>query len=115
MHGRADFELKDSEGWTALICAAVRNSAESALVLLEHGVCIESKDNEDWTPLLHAINQNSYAVVELLLRYRASFLAVTARMENILHIASRRADRRTIDLLSHSNIEGVDHQLCNSV
>jgi hypothetical protein len=64
----ADLEVKDDDGYTPLLLAAVNGDEAVVKQLLEKGADLESKDDDGRTPLLRAARSGHEAGVKLLLQ-----------------------------------------------
>jgi hypothetical protein len=64
----ADLEIKDDDGYTPLLLAAVNGDEAVVKQLLEKGADLESKDDDGRTPLLRAARSGHEAGVKLLLQ-----------------------------------------------
>jgi len=53
--GRANLELKNSQGDTALQCAAGEGSVQAVSILCEAGADVNTRDNQDSTPLINTV------------------------------------------------------------
>ena len=62
----ADVEVKDVDGWTALIFAEHDNCRVIAKTLIENGANVNVQDNSGWSPLMYACEDCHEDMVELL-------------------------------------------------
>jgi ankyrin repeat protein len=62
----ADVNVKDDNGWTALMRAADKRHKDIVKLLLEKGTDINVKDGNGWTALMRAAANEHEVVVELV-------------------------------------------------
>lgn len=63
---KADLELRDEDGWTALTWAAWTGMPTVVDLLIKNGADVNVKDNQDQTPLMIAAQRGNDEVVKLL-------------------------------------------------
>ncbi|BCB96053.1 hypothetical protein JZK55_09750 [Dissulfurispira thermophila] len=63
----ADVNAKDSNGWTALIWAAMEGKIDVINFLISKGANVYVKDNMGWTALMRAATKGHTSVMELLI------------------------------------------------
>ena len=88
----ADIEIRDEQGQTPLIAAAMKGNLVAVETLLELGAGIEAKDELGFTPLLCAVEQGSLEVVKELERHGADFNAVNKDGRGVLHNVNRHVE-----------------------
>jgi ankyrin repeat protein len=97
----ADVGAADNWYRTPLSYAAQFNYRDVAVFLLCEKANLESPDIDGFTPLLTAVESNAHELIELLLSEGANYSDLTKNSENIVQIASRSADTKTLKLLAH--------------
>jgi len=86
-------------GHTALHCAAVRNNADLAKLVLANGSIVDAKNPNGVTPLHLAAQFGSLEVSSILLSNGAQINATTNLMATPLHAAVLSMDERVVTLL----------------
>ena len=66
-----DIEVKDKDGYTALLIAAEMGNIEMVKVLLENGADVNARDIDKHTALIYAAYQGNLEIAEMLLKYGA--------------------------------------------
>ena len=98
----ADLEVKESEGRTPLICAALFGTSESCRLLLSAGADIHASDNEKRTAFHQAIWDWHKEVCEMLLEAGADIHALDSDDETPLHWAAKHGPVEALEfLLNH--------------
>jgi len=88
-HG-ACINLKDSDGQTALICAAINTHYEIMKELLNSKADVNVSDNSGKTALHIAVEYGHLDAVKWCLKYRADLKIVNKDKQTALHIAASR-------------------------
>ncbi|MCJ7665283.1 MAG: ankyrin repeat domain-containing protein, partial [Actinobacteria bacterium] len=57
----ADVNVKNIDGWTALMYAAYNGQTEIAEMLIYNGADVNVKNNDGWTALMYAATYNDYS------------------------------------------------------
>lgn len=63
----ADVDIKDNDGWTALMWSAYQGHSDTARLLLDAGADVDIQDNNGWTALIYAAALGYADTVKLLL------------------------------------------------
>lgn len=71
LHYKADINVANINGCTALICAVQQNNFELAKFLLENNANINTPSNNGKTPLMYATKSNNFKIIKLLLENKA--------------------------------------------
>jgi uncharacterized protein len=66
LNARAEMELKDREGMTALHWASRKGQIHVLRLLIEKGAKLNSRDKKGWTPLMHAVDGGNEKSARLL-------------------------------------------------
>ena len=99
---RADVNVAEPDGSTALYWAAEKNHVEIAQLLIRAGANPSARTRYGATPLAMASLNGNAALIELLLKAGADFNTVTANNETVLMIAARTGVAAAVKtLLSH--------------
>lgn len=99
LKNKADPNLVNNQGRSALHFAAEFGRTETVSVLLKNGINIDTKDQKGDTPLQYAAYAKHPKVVELLLKNNAD-LGITASAETTpLHTAAGNGCKEIIELL----------------
>jgi|GEM_PF-3847309 len=93
-----DINVKDKDGWTALMFAASKNATDSAKILIKAGADLNAKDNCGWTALMDAVHKNSVDIVKLLIDAGAN-LDIKNNDETTAIMLTRGKDADTITKL----------------
>ncbi|KAL8828114.1 MAG: hypothetical protein Q9191_002779 [Dirinaria sp. TL-2023a] len=101
---RADVQIHDICGFTALHCACWADSLESAAVLLDAGSNVNARDKHQRTPLLHF---DDHELLDLMIKKGADVCISDDEGANIMHhvaVADQAALAKTL-------LERYDHKL----
>ena len=63
---KADINVRDNRGTTALYWAVVNNHTEIAKLLIDNGADAKTMDNRGWTPLDHAVAEHHEEVAKIV-------------------------------------------------
>jgi hypothetical protein len=88
----ADINVKDSEGWSPLMVAALKGHAKVVVLLLSHGAHIEAKNNSGWTALRFASSVGDTEIMTLLIGYGADVNSRDDHRQTILMQASEEGN-----------------------
>jgi len=94
-----EVNAKDSEGWTALHCAARENDVVRTKWLLDRKALVDAKSSKDATPLMLAAAYGSADVARILVQSGADVNAVTRKGGTPLLAASRVGHAEVVRIL----------------
>jgi ankyrin repeat protein len=107
----ASVTIRDAVGDTPLhrigesldihVLPEVEGLAETTQLLLDRGAPIEAGDMWGFTPAMRAVMHNKLPFLRDLLVAGASLSCITNSGKNLLHLAARSADARTLEYLHH--------------
>jgi hypothetical protein len=106
----ADINVKDSEGWTPLMVAALKGHAKTVVLLLSHGAHVETKNNSGWTALRFASSVGDTEMMTLLIGYGAD---VNSRDDNRQTILMQAAEEGNISSVRELLEAGADKEARN--
>jgi ankyrin repeat protein len=106
----ADMNVKDSEGWTPLMVAALKGHAKTVVLLLSHGAHIETKNNSGWTALRFASSVGDTEMMTLLIGYGAD---VNSRDDHRQTILMQAAEDGNISSVRELLEAGADKEARN--
>lgn len=110
-----DVDVQDADGETPLLHAIFRGFTAAAEELLERGANPNASNISSRDTALHfAVGFDRYEILPLLLARGVDYLATNVRGRHIGHVAARVASARTIQILSSSNLTGLDLLLKDS-
>ncbi|EAY02506.1 hypothetical protein TVAG_020590 [Trichomonas vaginalis G3] len=108
----ADINAENRDEQTALHCAALKNSKETAKFLISRHININKKDDDGHTPLHKAAIKNSRAVAQLLISHGAN-ISVKDKHQGqtaLLYAAYKNSKETAEILISHGiNINEKDN------
>lgn len=109
---KADLEVKDCEGWTALHLAVQSNWIEKVRMLLAAGVDMNTTDAEGSTPLHDVVHEQDFEMAELLIKAGANIEIKNAKGQTpLLETVSQKdhKEKMVSFLLEHkANAGAVD-------
>ena len=95
----ANMNVKNIDGWTALIIASTNGHTKIVAMLLEKGADVNAKNNGGWTAL-HLASQDGYKkIVEMLLEKGADVNAKTNNGWTALKLASQEGHTAIVEML----------------
>jgi Ankyrin repeats (3 copies)/Ankyrin repeats (many copies) len=106
----ADMNVRDSEGWTPLMVAALKGHAKTVVLLLSHGAHIETRNNSGWTALRFASSVGDTEMMSLLIGYGAD---VNSRDDNRQTILMQAAEEGNISSVRELLEAGADKEARN--
>ena len=112
----ADIHLRDEEGGTALIVAALHGNRDVVEFLVDQGVEIDAMDEPGWTALMIACHQGHSDVVRLLLEKKASQSVRDRQGKTALEWAMEKKHYEIVTLLkSYGTVREPDEDLVKGV
>ena len=109
LKAKANPNLRDKHGRTALVRAIITNRQELVSCLLEHGVLAIQEDLWGLQPLVIAIEHKFHAISNVLIRYGKSIFT-EAHISDALEAAAAADDTLTIEAL-----KGISHFLQDDI
>ena len=109
---KADMDILDSNGWTALHHAAYSGDLVSANILLEKGAKVDEYSNARRTALHFASGKNHVKIIELLIAKGAKIEAADMHEATPLHFACKKGALDAVKLLLKrgADLHAVDHR-----
>ncbi len=95
----AKVDVKDDQGETALVWAAVKEDVEKTRLLLDRGANIEAQDNEGDGALASAVLGKKMGTIKLLLERGANIDSKNLKGETPLTFANKNGPAELVDLL----------------
>ncbi|KAI4280926.1 MAG: hypothetical protein L6R38_004061 [Xanthoria sp. 2 TBL-2021] len=110
-----EVDVRDADGETPLLNAIFRGFTAAAEELLERGANPNASNISSRDTSIHfAVGFDRYEILPLLLARGVDYIATNVRGRHIGHMAARVASARTIQILSSSNLTGLDLLLKDS-
>jgi hypothetical protein len=106
----ADMNVKDVEGWTPLMVAALKGHAKIVVLLLSHGAHIDAKNNSGWTALRFASSVGDTEMMTLLIGYGAD---VNSRDDHRQTIMMQAAEEGNVSSIRELLEAGADKEARN--
>jgi ankyrin repeat protein len=106
------------ESFETNVLQEVERLAETTQLLLDHGASTEAGDMWGFTPAMRAVTHNKLPFLRHLLAAGASLSCITNSGKNLLHLAARSAEARTLQYLHHhfaSTTFRIDCEVLDSV
>jgi ankyrin repeat protein len=109
---KADMDILDSNGWTALHHAAYTGDLDSASVLLMKGAKVDEFSNGGRTALHFAAAKNYTNIINLLIDKGAKIESADMHHATPLHFACKKGSYESVKLLLRrgSNLHAIDHR-----
>jgi ankyrin repeat protein len=109
---KADMDILDSNGWTALHHAAYNGDIDSATILLDSGAKVDEYSNAQRTALHFAAAKNFVNIIELLISRSADIEAADINHATPLHFACKKGSLESVRLLLNkkANLYALDHR-----
>ena len=95
----ADANVKDGEGWTALMLVTVKGHLDVVRELLNAGADVHAKNQKGWTALRFAVSMDDTEALRLLLEAGADVNAQDAEGDTALMQAAREKSTESLRLL----------------
>jgi len=107
-----NINVKNSNGWTALMFAASRNNTEVVKVLISAGADINAKNNYGWTALMYAALDGSKEAVKFLIDAGADINAKNSEGWTALMLAAKSRNLEAYNFLvdTGADIEAKNHE-----
>jgi hypothetical protein len=106
----ANLDVKNGEGWTALMTAALKGHVEVARLLVVRGASLDAKNNSGWTALRFASSVGDIDMMALLIEYGADVDSRDDKGWTILMQAADEGNAGSVKLLLAS---GADREIRN--
>jgi ankyrin repeat protein len=110
LHFGMHVDMKDQDGWTALICASWKGHEECVRLLLDHNASVDVRNDFNATALMYASQGSKTSIVEMLLEKNANPDLQNSIGTTALMLASDWNHREVIELLLN---RGADIDLKN--
>jgi ankyrin repeat protein len=106
----ANIELRDEDGWTPVMLAAIYERHDSLALLVSRGADVEARDFEGWTALMAAASDGDKRSVDILLSAGALVHVKDSAQRSPLICACYHAlgDHSVIDLLLDAGADPED-------
>jgi len=95
----ADANVRDGEGWTALMLVTVKGHLEVARALLNAGADVHAKNQKGWAALRFAVSMDDAEALRLLLEAGADVNGQDAEGDTALMQAAREKSMESLKLL----------------
>eukprot|EP00941_MAST-03F_sp_MAST-3F-sp1_P004333 g4333.t1 len=109
-HPYTDIDVKDTEGRTPLMYAAVSNKADAIEKMLDFGVSTDLQDEKNMSALHHAANGGFIECIERLVLGNINVDLVDYDGDTALHTACANGTEEAVKKLLQC---GVDHRIAN--
>ncbi|CAE7871385.1 unnamed protein product, partial [Symbiodinium microadriaticum] len=109
LEAKAQVDLTDGSGATALIYAAINGHAGVLQFLMESGAQLGKSDHHGWTSLMHAVVNGHAEVVQLLLGAGAEMDLSDQESIGALMTAANRGHSQVVQLLSEASSPEDDY------
>jgi uncharacterized protein len=108
LSNKAEIDVRDSNGRTALLVATHGNRVDAARALIEAGADVNAKDNINDSPYLYAGARGHLEILKLTLEHGADLISTNRFGGTALIPASERGHVETVRTLLEAGVD-VDH------